>query len=347
MRMRHEPRKMAESSYHVRRRVRVAGTVQGVGFRPWVYRLAVARRLAGYVLNDSRGVVIEIEEQRIVLTERLAREEERLAGAISQRSDLLLAPCLESLNRAIDESRAREGAKWSEDSAREVVAAAIPAIFDRAFADANERCEREWKAALSPHRRRAEELIASVRQLVQELFDVSSGDERRGVAWVKAEHPYWRTHKWRFVEPGSIPPSWIDRLLPERLRHARIRRRLMEQVEYLATRNLGDIQSVLLENLKRSVQEFRDGLLAASGRAIDAIRRATAAARQRREEGSSVVSAEVCRLNGRLAEIGVLQEHLKKSFGGHVAPAEPDEHDSTGTDAMGRAPFHRDGTPHR
>jgi hydrogenase maturation protein HypF len=32
-----------------------------VGFRPWVYRLATARGLAGFVLNDAGGVVIEVE----------------------------------------------------------------------------------------------------------------------------------------------------------------------------------------------------------------------------------------------------------------------------------------------
>jgi hydrogenase maturation protein HypF len=42
-------------------RARVEGTVQGVGFRPYVYRLADEMGLAGYVLNDSRGVVVEVE----------------------------------------------------------------------------------------------------------------------------------------------------------------------------------------------------------------------------------------------------------------------------------------------
>ena len=35
--------------------------VQGVGFRPFVYRLAQKYGLTGYVLNDSRGVEIEVE----------------------------------------------------------------------------------------------------------------------------------------------------------------------------------------------------------------------------------------------------------------------------------------------
>ena len=42
-------------------RARVEGTVQGVGFRPYVYRLAGELGLAGYVLNDARGVVVEVE----------------------------------------------------------------------------------------------------------------------------------------------------------------------------------------------------------------------------------------------------------------------------------------------
>jgi hydrogenase maturation protein HypF len=45
----------------VRLRIRVSGIVQGVGFRPFIYRLATEHGLAGYVLNDAGGVTIEAE----------------------------------------------------------------------------------------------------------------------------------------------------------------------------------------------------------------------------------------------------------------------------------------------
>ena len=45
----------------IRARVRVSGRVQGVGFRPFVWRAATSRGLSGWVGNDALGVVLEIE----------------------------------------------------------------------------------------------------------------------------------------------------------------------------------------------------------------------------------------------------------------------------------------------
>jgi hydrogenase maturation protein HypF len=44
-----------------RAKVTIRGVVQGVGFRPFVYRLAREIRLNGWVLNSSQGVFIEVE----------------------------------------------------------------------------------------------------------------------------------------------------------------------------------------------------------------------------------------------------------------------------------------------
>ncbi len=44
-----------------RRKIEIRGIVQGVGFRPTVYRLAKKYNLKGSVLNDSKGVTLDIE----------------------------------------------------------------------------------------------------------------------------------------------------------------------------------------------------------------------------------------------------------------------------------------------
>lgn len=41
--------------------IRIAGTIQGVGFRPFVYRLALRHNLTGWVRNAGDGVVVHVE----------------------------------------------------------------------------------------------------------------------------------------------------------------------------------------------------------------------------------------------------------------------------------------------
>jgi hydrogenase maturation protein HypF len=54
-------RKNGRMAQRERRRFRVGGVVQGVGFRPFVHGLANRFALAGFVLNDGEGVVVEAE----------------------------------------------------------------------------------------------------------------------------------------------------------------------------------------------------------------------------------------------------------------------------------------------
>ena len=44
-----------------RQQIFITGRVQGVGFRPAVYRLAQRLDLSGIVYNDTKGVTIELQ----------------------------------------------------------------------------------------------------------------------------------------------------------------------------------------------------------------------------------------------------------------------------------------------
>jgi hydrogenase maturation protein HypF len=61
----------------IRQRLRLQGIVQGVGFRPFVYRLAHELGLVGWVRNDAGGVTLEVQGAEAVLAdfvERLRRD---------------------------------------------------------------------------------------------------------------------------------------------------------------------------------------------------------------------------------------------------------------------------------
>ncbi|HVE66211.1 MAG TPA: carbamoyltransferase HypF [Thermoanaerobaculia bacterium] len=101
----------------VRLGLRVRGTVQGVGFRPSVFRLATRAGLGGFVRNDSEGVWIEVEGD----PEAIARFPERL------RRD---APPLSRVD-AIEENRlaARGDVRFRVETSYRAdrVAATVPA----------------------------------------------------------------------------------------------------------------------------------------------------------------------------------------------------------------------------
>jgi len=67
---------MSEAKRRIR--YRFTGIVQGVGFRPHIYRVATKHRLGGFVCNTPEGVTLEVEGP----TKRIdkSRSEERRVG---------------------------------------------------------------------------------------------------------------------------------------------------------------------------------------------------------------------------------------------------------------------------
>ena len=75
-----------------RARVVVRGAVQGVGYRPFVFRLATELQLHGWVLNSSQGVFIEVEGAIEILQQfllRLGKERPPRSVVQSQESSFL------------------------------------------------------------------------------------------------------------------------------------------------------------------------------------------------------------------------------------------------------------------
>src|ERR1041384_6291077 len=68
-------RAQAESPHGPRLRITIRGAVQGVGFRPFVFRLATEMGLQGWVNNSAQGVFIEVEGAQAELERFLLRLE--------------------------------------------------------------------------------------------------------------------------------------------------------------------------------------------------------------------------------------------------------------------------------
>ncbi|HEX6820473.1 MAG TPA: carbamoyltransferase HypF [Candidatus Sulfotelmatobacter sp.] len=78
---------VASESPTQRLRITLRGAVQGVGFRPFVYRLATEMALTGWVLNSSSGLVVEVEgpSDQLTLFERRLEGERPKASVVTVR----------------------------------------------------------------------------------------------------------------------------------------------------------------------------------------------------------------------------------------------------------------------
>jgi hydrogenase maturation protein HypF len=66
-----------------RKQITVRGVVQGVGFRPFIYRLATEHKLTGFVLNSARGVIIEAQGETSSLSAFISDIKNKLPGLAS------------------------------------------------------------------------------------------------------------------------------------------------------------------------------------------------------------------------------------------------------------------------
>ncbi len=90
--------------------IQIEGTVQGVGFRPFIYKLARNLNLSGHVYNHSDGVTLEAQGEASALEsleKRILAEAPPLAHIISMRHDEI--ECGTDNSFAIVESEKREG----------------------------------------------------------------------------------------------------------------------------------------------------------------------------------------------------------------------------------------------
>ncbi len=126
----------------IQQRLRVRGAVQGVGFRPFVYRLATELALDGWVRNDGEGVEIALRGAAADIArfcERLTREAPRLA-----RID-----AVEAIEAANDPLEAGFRIEPSRRGAVTTGVAPDAATCDDCLAEIFEPTDRRWRYAFT------------------------------------------------------------------------------------------------------------------------------------------------------------------------------------------------------
>ena len=118
-------------------RIEVAGVVQGVGFRPFVYRLAIESGLSGFVGNDSTRVFVEVTGPRASIDE-FARRLVAEAPPLARVESVTRTACVTADERGfrIVESRCAPGSR--------TLIAPDTAVCDDCIAEMNDPDDRRF-----------------------------------------------------------------------------------------------------------------------------------------------------------------------------------------------------------
>jgi hydrogenase maturation protein HypF len=122
-------------------RIRIAGTVQGVGFRPWVYRLARDAGVTGRVRNDSAGVTIDAFGERRAIA--------RFVEALGRPPTSARIDAVDMREIAADESTTFEIVRSDRGAERHVSIPPDLAVCDECVAEMLDPANRRYRYAFT------------------------------------------------------------------------------------------------------------------------------------------------------------------------------------------------------
>lgn len=252
-------------------------------------------------LFDRR--LADIGQERTVAADLLAGERKRLHELLESLAVQLRRKAQASLQGVVQEVIARsDPGQIRETTLQDALAEVIPDFFDHELGQMTNSFSQRVAEALRPHQDRADGLIESVRRTAAELFDIPYHAPDSARAFEVTRDPYWVSRNWT-DSLSPIPPRVVDRILPARIRLARIKRRIIEQIDLLVARNVENLRWSIYLSLNEALSGFGAGLDERLADTINATHGAIAAALAKRRQAAQAASEDISALEAFAAQL--------------------------------------------
>jgi hypothetical protein len=251
--------------------------------------------------------ISEARQQQRYARDILKGDHTRAAELLEQESARLREEARAHLTR-IAELAMISGIEEGSPTISDAIAAEIPVYFEHALGEFSTRFDREVTVLLQVHRKRADDLIESVRLAASDLFEIPYHAPESERVFVMAREPYWVSRKdWSsFINPLS--PDVIERAMPRAMREKRIRARLAKEIETLVIRNVENLRWATLQNIDAAFRVFSRDLDENIEKTIDATHGAIKATYERRKVHEEESASALQQLNIAFRNLtGVIQ----------------------------------------
>ncbi len=255
--------------------------------------------------------VDEIRRERERVSDLLEGDKRRMFNFLEELSNKLREDAGEYLQTVIKEAMAlRDGDGVKEEDLQEAVAKAIPGYFEHQSGVTTESISARMSDVLRSYQDMADQLIESVRKTAADLFEISYRAPKGDKAFKMVKRPYWVTHKWSSGFT-PIPSGAIEKLLPPKIRHQRILKRMDEQIETLVRNNVENLRWTIYQSVNETFRSFGNRLDEKLSDTLGATHGAIKVAVEERKRRSDTIASEVLRLRRVIEEFAKLEQLIE------------------------------------
>jgi GTP-binding protein EngB required for normal cell division len=258
-----------------------------------------------------------IEDRRRIVCDLLAGDRRRLREALDSRINALRTEIGGKLANFINAGHSRAVSHASEEETRRALSVAMQSEFETARAPFVSRFATDAGTALRNWGEQVDALIDRVRRTAAEMFNVALGTQTEHDVFELGEDPYWVTDSTR-VSIIPDPSGLIDIVLPEAMRRARMRARMIKASEELVVRNAENLRWAILrgldETFRKATAQFEDRL----DETIDATRSIIRDALARRQDQSFAVLPELEQLAKAEVSLASLRKEIRDGHKGNA-----------------------------
>ncbi len=254
----------------------------------------------------------EIARERMIADDVLKGDRRRMHEFLQEQSEELRREARVYLEGVIKEASAVAGeGEVVSETLQARMAGVIPDFFEHQLGVTSELFEKKAAEVLGVHQQRADSLIESVRKAAADLFDVPYHAPESTGAFKMYREPHWVTHKWSSTI-NPIPPGAIDRLLPSRVRKARVMKRLLDEIHVLVVSNVENLRWATYQSIEQTFLRFGSALDERLADTISATHGAIQAALEKRKAHSQFIAGESSRLQSFVDGLTKIKERIER-----------------------------------
>jgi hypothetical protein len=228
----------------------------------------------------------------------LTGDRKRTLALLEERAETLRKASEDHLTKAIDRSFSEmSSGNVDEQKILDVLGGEVKSFFEESASSVSTLFARTVAETLSPHQKRADDLITLIRKAAADLFEIPFHAPDSSEAFETKRRPYWVQRKRVPSLPVVVPEEVIDRLLPAKTRKTRLKKRLVRQVDALTRQNVENLRWATLQNLTDAFQRFATTLDQRFEETINATHGAIRAAYVKRKEHTESIDENLQKLS--------------------------------------------------